>query len=262
MWFRIEDLDIEAVPVDYRTPAGICRGIMKYVRRRPEHRLRVGGHQQTVPTDWLHGWRPANADTWPAPLPAAYVQLQPMAFVVPEPSPREPHHEAINPGIRLGYALERPRSRAEAETRYLRWLRTWDYDERHGGRATPAGYGEAWPRQLREDADAVARWARSSRKGVLGVLSASDMDDIYIDSALEIAREQWAPDKRDMSDYDHGRCMFWHAALSRHERRIVAERAKNPPPTFGEIATRYNRDRQWAHRVYSKAIDKIWRAAR
>ena len=264
MWFRIKDLTIPTLLVEYKTPAGICRGFLKYVRNRPSYRIKVaGGNTQTVDQEWLHAWRPVRLDTWPDPLPDPMVALTPMDLSPAPISPREPHHEAINPGIRLGGALDRPRTRQEAETRYLRWVRTAAYIERHGPPVGPSKFGEAWPRQLREDAAAVARWVRSAgSRGALGVLTADDLDDIYVDNALEVARENWQPNARDMSDYDHGRCMAWHNALTRFEQKLVMERAKNPPATFGEISTKYHRDRQWAHRVYTKAIDKIWRAAR
>lgn len=262
-WYRIRDLEVEGVPVDYLTPAGVVRGQMKFVRRRADHRIRDGRNFKSVNPAWLNGWRPAEAARWPTDLPDPIVHLTPQDLSPPPLSAREPHHEAINPGLPLGRGLERPRTRQEAETRYLRWLRTCAFIERHGRSVAPAGYGEAWPRQLRDDAEAVARWARSARGGVLGVLRASDLDDIYIDSsALAVAREKWEPDARDHSDWDSGVCLSWHKALSKFEQRLVARRAGNPVPTFGEIATDYNRDRHWAYRVYERAIEKVWRAAR
>jgi len=240
---------------------------MRYVRNRPQHNIRgPGGKPSPInrkeQDNFLQAWRPARIDTWPDHLPDPMVAIHPMELSAPKLTPREPHHEAINPGIRLGSAQERPQTRQEAETRYLRWRRTWDYIERHGPPVGPQAYGEAWPRQLRENSEAIARWVCSARGGVAGVLTATDMDDIYVDNALPVAREKWQPDKRDMSDYDYGRIIHWHNALSRFEKKLVRERSLNPPRTFGEIATLYNRDLDWSKRVYERAIDKVWRAAK
>lgn len=269
-WYRLQDLTLDSVAVEFLCGEGVVRGFLKTSRKGSrDYRFRLPtGHVRSVPEQYLLGWRPTNPDIWPLDLPEPMARAKPRKLETPKvQKPSDAPGEAqaaFGEGAYLGPAKQPPRTRYEAAARILRAIRTDDYQEaREDKEQARMGYRSAWPPEYIHASYVVAAWLRGSRTKMLPHLKESDYDDIHVDPAyLAAAGERWVPQARDVSDWEDHILAKWGKSLTSVHWRVLRWRAANPPYTFRQIGDREGKTDEWARQKYNSAIDIVWEAAR
>ena len=268
-WYPINTLTVDGIPVLFRLGQGTLHGILKVSRKgHMDYRVRDPNTRKYISlpewsTPWC--WRPASIADWPFSLPEPIIEQRP-----PEPKrvaveaeiEVDPIDAALNPKFRLGGFSERPETREESESRFLRALLTDRYMEdtqpgaAHATRSTCAD----WPRDFVIGAKLIEKRLRSSKDGRLESLRPDDYLDFHIDrSELEARTPRWEPDRRDIGDWENG-VLRWGDHLSRVEWRIIRHRCARW--SYRAIGERLAISHEAVRRRYGRAIDKIWLASR
>lgn len=275
--YPIDTLDIESEPVWFTLGEGEVEGCLKVTaRNRYVYRVFVDGHRRPKTKDLpKHAvpylWRPIYPDRWPEPLPEAASILSPTydpeKKPAPDPEPQDeiiPDHDWPLPGIVCGPPGQAPKSRAEAEARIRRALRTakeWERADRPRSQIL-------WPQPWLIEAKIIEKRLRASPSGDLVGLTREDLTDFYIDRTdLRALPTIWLPTRRDIGDIEQG-VLNWLRALSREERTLLTFRSVNPEWTWRMIGDWYRTNRRTVlsrYKLvsrYERAIDKIWNASR
>jgi len=263
-WYAIQHLYIDDVPVRFRVGNRIVKGIMKTGARGGfQYWVRNAGELRLLPKGskpWC--WQPECIADWPARLPTQTIkEALPETSEDADEEELESVEKQLNPNIRLGYPSERPQSRAEAESRFLRCLLTDRFMERlepaiRRQRTTAAD----WPREFVVGAKVVEQRLRSSRDGKLPGWRDEDYHDVYVDKSETDAKPIiWEPTRRDIGDWEND-VPRWGKTLSRMELKILRLRCARW--SYRGIASRTPLSYEAVRLRYNRAIDKIWEASR
>ncbi len=265
-WYAIQYLHVDDVPVMFRVGNIVVKGLMKIGAR--------GGYQYWVEDGpknmrrlpkgarpWC--WRPEQVADWPERLPRTTINEELPDDVEEDELEDESDHidKILSPDFRLGQPHERPESRAEAETRFLRFLLTDRFMERISPaiRRARTTAGD-WPREFVVGAKLVEQRLRMSRDGKLPGWRDEDYQDVHVDmSDLEARSAQWEPTRRDIGDWEQD-APRWGRSLNKLELKIVKLRCARW--SYRGISQRTPLSYEAIRQKYNKAIDKIWRASK
>lgn len=266
-WYAIHHLYIDDVPVVFRVGDRAINGRLKIGPRGGfQYWIRAGKSLRLLPkTSKPWCWRPECIADWPARLPSQTIQEELPEVSAAREAQEEEELEGIekilNPDFRLGHPRERPQSRSEAESRFLRCLLTDRFMERlepaiRRNRTTAAD----WPREFVIGAKVVERNLRSSRDGTLPGFRDDDYNDIFVDkSDCDAKPIMWEPTRRDIGDWELD-APRWGRRLSRIELKILRLRCARW--SYRGISSRTPLSYEAVRLRYNRAIDKIWREAR
>lgn len=265
-WYAIQHLYIDDVPVVFRVGDRALKGLLKIgVRGGFQYWIQSGRELRQLPVTmkpWC--WRPETIADWPARLPRQTIQEElPDIAVTAETEEEELDgiEKILNPSFRLGQPVERPQSRAEAESRFLRCLLTDRFMERlepaiRRQRTTAAD----WPREFVVGAKVVESRLRSSRDGKIPGWRVEDYDDVFVDkSDCDAKPVSWEPTRRDIGDWELD-APSWGRTLSRIEMKILRLRCARW--SYRGISTKTPLSYEAVRLRYNRAIDKIWAEAR
>ena len=265
-WYGIRYLHVADVMVRFRVGSGVVRGKLKIGSKGGyQYWIEDGRRLRRLPDytkPWC--WQPERLDEWPDHLPKIAINesLGDNDTVQDELEEEADGINAIlNPDFRLGKPSERPQTRAEAETRFLRALLTDRFMERlepaiQRARSTAAD----WPREFVVGAKVVEAQLKASRTGKIGNLREEDYDDFFIDeSELEARPPPWEPTRRDIGDWEHN-VLRWGRGINRVDMKIIRLRCARW--SYRGISQRTPLSYEAIRQRYSRAIDRVWRQAR
>jgi len=214
-------------------------------------------------------WRPVDVRTWPYELPEAARLVSEVVRPTPAPSPQIAalHHGNgdfwPHAHVRLGRPGEKPESADEAEARYLRAIRT------HWQMTREREIVECvWPKPLLVKAQEVEKFLKvmyeakpRDREKLMRRcrLRSEDFGEFHIDtSKLEARPVPFKPTPRDISEWELGLWMDWQPVT---DPGLLESQARNPPPSFYELADTLRTTVDAIARRYKRAKEEVYQGA-
>lgn len=247
LWLTVQDREVKG-RVRF-TGAGKPR-FRRYVSLRNTEDL-AGSFEPSL-------WRPVHV--WPYELPDTAGMTVEVVLPKPTVSPSLPplHVGTGNywpyPHVTLGRPNEKPESSDEAEARYLRAIRThWMMTKEQ------VDISCLWPRPWMIESALIGKTLYACGRDELPWFRAGDKDDFHIDrSNLEARPVPFEPTPRDVSEWEFGRWINWRPVT---DAGLIESQAKNPPPSFSELADTLSTTVAAIARRYEAAKDELYRRA-